>query len=92
MRAYSRAYLSGDGRGARALLSKRCKSRISAAAMNAATARAKQTYGNLPLTSFTVNALAGDLARVTYTFAVPALTQDSEPWVREGGSWHEDDC
>ena len=92
VRAYSRAFLTGRAREAHALLSKRCQARLSLDAMTTITAQARDTYGDLPVRTLHVDALAGDLARVTYTFAVPALTQTGEPWVREGGRWHEDDC
>jgi len=36
--------------------------------------------------------IAGDMARVTYTFDLAAINQDSEPWVRESGVWRQDDC
>ena len=29
---------------------------------------------------------------LTYTYDVVAINQTAEPWVREGGSWREDDC
>lgn len=90
--AYSVAYLSGDAGGAYSLLSMRCQARITQAQMTTATTAAKATYGQQPIKSLRVDALAGDLARVTYTYSVPAINQSKEPWVREGGQWREDDC
>lgn len=90
--AYSAAFLGGDGDAAYRLLSERCKARTSREAMGSMTASAKKTYGEQPIKTLTVDSLAGDLARVTYTYSVPALNQTKEPWVREAGQWHEDDC
>jgi hypothetical protein len=90
--AYSVSYLSGDGDAAFALLSSRCKARLSETEMRSVTAQAKAIYGQLPIQSYTVNDLSGDLARVTYTYSVAAIDQTKEPWVREGGRWLEDDC
>jgi hypothetical protein len=90
--AYSVAYLSGDGNGAFALLSSRCKARLSETQMGALTAAAKATYGQLPIETYTVDDLSGDLARVTYTYSAPDINQTKEPWVRESGKWLEDDC
>ncbi len=90
--AYSDAYLSGAGRAAWDLLSKRCQVRLSVEEMQSETATAKQLYGPVKITSFSVDELSGNLARVTYTYPVPALNQTSEPWVRESGQWREDDC
>jgi hypothetical protein len=49
-------------------------------------------YGTaLPIKTYDAN-ISGDLARVTYTYDVAEINQDSEPWVKESGAWHEDDC
>lgn len=92
VRSYSSAFLSGKGQTAYALLSKRCRERVTAAEFGAIAEQARSTYGDLPITSLTVDALAGGMARVTYSYAVPALKQTGEPWVLEGESWHQDDC
>lgn len=36
--------------------------------------------------------VTADRATVTYTYDVPALNQDGEPWVLEEGAWHNDQC
>jgi len=89
---YSGAFLTGDSPIAYGLLSARCKKRMSAAEFSDIVAGAKDMYGSaLPIKTFHAQ-ISGDLARVTYTYDVSAINQDSEPWVREGGHWHEDDC
>lgn len=90
--AYSNAYLSGNGVAAHALLSERCKERLGLEAMKGLTLAAKETYGVQPIASYKTDDLAGDLARVTYTYSVPVINQTKEPWVREDGAWHQDDC
>ncbi len=90
--AYSDAFLSGDSDGAYGILSERCQDRHTQDAFAVVVEAAAAFYGApLPLQSFEAE-VAGDLARVSYTYAVPALDQLSEPWVREGGEWKQDDC
>ena len=92
VQAYSDAFLTGDGKTAYGLLSQRCRKRATLDEFTGVVEAAKQTYGSaLPMKTFTAS-VSGDLARVTYTYAIKAIDQDSEPWVREGGRWHEDDC
>lgn len=89
--AYSDAYLTGD-MAAYELLSVRCKSRLPAEQFRSLITGAKSLYGTpLPLRSFKAE-ISGDLARVTYTFDDSSINQEAEPWTREGGEWHEDDC
>jgi hypothetical protein len=91
--AYSDAFLTGDSDAAFALLSTRCQERLGKPAFAAVVTQAGQAYGTaLAFETFGAE-VSGDLARVTYTYAEdPSINQDSEPWVREGGAWHEDDC
>lgn len=92
VQAYSDAYLTGKGEAAYALLSKRCQERMDRNQFVALVGQAKQMYGSaLPIQTFKAE-VSGDLARVTYTYSVSAINQDAEPWVRESGHWHEDDC
>ena len=92
VKKYSDAFLTGRSDEAYALFSERCQKRMSKAEFAGIVAQAKQTYGTaLPLKTFDAK-ISGDLARVTYTYDVAEINQDSEPWVREGGDWHEDDC
>ena len=92
VKKYSDAYLTGDATTAFNLLSARCQKRMSAAAFADIVRGARDMYGSaLPIKTFDAQ-ISGDLARVTYTYDVKAINQDSEPWVREDGKWHEDDC
>ncbi|XVV09853.1 hypothetical protein ACQP2X_34070 [Actinoplanes sp. CA-131856] len=92
VQAYSEAFLTGDGVKAYKLLSERCRKRTSQAEFTAIVDAAKQMYGSaLPLETYSAK-VSGDLARVTYTYMVKAINQESEPWTREAGSWHQDDC
>lgn len=91
VQAYSDAYLTGKP-SAYGMLSARCRVRMGRSHFAGMLAAAKNLYGNaLPMKSFSAK-ISGDMARVTYTYAVSAIDQTAEPWVREGGSWHEDDC
>ena len=60
--------------------------------MTSLVAEAKRLYGNARMTSLNVETLSAPLARATYRYDVPALDQQSEPWVNEGGQWKDDDC
>jgi hypothetical protein len=92
VQAYSDAYLTGDGPAAWALLSARCRDRTDRVGYVALVEQAGQMYGSaLELESFDAE-VSGDLARATYTYSVPAINQDREPWVRESGEWRTDDC
>ena len=92
VQAYSDAFLTGDSKTAYGLLSKRCRNRTTLNEFSVIVAAAKATYGSaLPLETFSAS-VSGDLARATYTYSIKAINQDTEPWVRENGSWHEDDC
>jgi hypothetical protein len=82
----------GSSGGAHALLSARCRKRMSPNAFSTLTSAAEKTYGSaLPIKSFDAQG-SGDLARVTYTYDLKAINQNAEPWVRENGKWKEDDC
>ncbi|MFF5077364.1 hypothetical protein ACFY36_09950 [Actinoplanes sp. NPDC000266] len=92
VQAYSDAFLTGDGVEAYKMLSERCRKRTSQAEFTAIVDAAKQMYGSaLPMETYSAQ-VSGDLARVTYTYTVKAINQESEPWTREAGAWHQDDC
>lgn len=89
---YSDAYLTGDANTAYALLSKRCQARTTEADFAALVSQAKGLYGTaLPMKTFKVD-LNDAQARVTYTYEMAAINQTDEPWVKESGDWHQDDC
>lgn len=93
VQAYSDAYLTGDAPTAYELLSERCRKRMSLTEFTELVTAAKQTYGSaLPFQTYSAAAVGGELARVTYTYSVPAINQEKEPWTREAGGWHQDDC
>ncbi|MGA5304609.1 hypothetical protein ACPCHT_32190 [Nucisporomicrobium flavum] len=92
VQAYSDAYLTGEAAVAYALLSQRCRRRMNSEEFSGLAAAAERTYGSaLPIRSFDAE-VAGNLARVTYTYDLKAINQDAEPWVKENGMWKEDDC
>lgn len=92
VRAYSKAYFAGNATAAYNLLSQRCASTISKAAFTTSITAGARAYGKQAIRVLTVDQLSGDLARVTYTYSVPALDQAAQPWTREGGAWHYDAC
>lgn len=92
VRAYSAAYFKPDPAAGYALLSARCQTRVSAAAYGTEVEGAVATYGHQQVQDVTVDQLSGDLARVSYTYTVPALDQSGQPWAREGGAWRYDAC
>lgn len=89
--AYSDGFLTGKPE-TYDLLSSRCQSRVSEQEFGNILEMASATYGGaLPFETFDAT-ISGDLARVSYTYSVPAINQESEPWVREDGAWKQDDC
>lgn len=93
VRAYSAAYFKPDGAAAYASLSKRCATKAGSAKVFAAVIdTAAKAYGKQEIQQLTIDQLAGDMARVSYTYAVPALNQSSQPWAREAGAWKFDGC
>lgn len=90
--AYSDAFLDAKPTVAYDLFSARCKDRVTLSEFTGMLTAAKQMYGKaMPLKTFDAQ-VSGDLARVSYTYDVPALNQTKEPWVREDGKWKQDDC
>jgi hypothetical protein len=91
VREYSAAFLSGKNE-AYEMLSQRCKERMPRAGFLQVVTAASQLYGPQDIVSLKVDQIAGDLGRVTSTYAKSELDQRSEPWVRENGAWRVDDC
>ncbi|WP_230860114.1 nuclear transport factor 2 family protein [Actinoplanes aureus] len=92
VQAYSDAFLSGDATTAYGLLSDRCRKRTSQEEFTGIVDAAKELYGSpLPFKSYSAT-ISGDLGRVTYTYSIKAINQEKEPWAREAGNWHQDDC
>lgn len=92
MRAYSQAFLAGDGNAAYELLSKRCQERNTRPEFVSLVQVAGKQYGPQEIRSFKVDQAAGELARVTYTYDRSELDQRGEPWVYESNAWRVDDC
>ncbi|SDO10379.1 nuclear transport factor 2 family protein [Lentzea jiangxiensis] len=92
VRAYSTAFLAGNGDVAYDLLSQRCKERNTRPNFVMLVQQAGKLYGPQEIRSLKVDQAAGDLARVTYTYDKAELDQRGEPWVRESGVWRIDDC
>jgi hypothetical protein len=70
----------------------RCAEQTSLSYFTGIVTAAKALYGaSLPIKDYDAE-VAGNLARVTYTYDVPALSQTREPWSREDGAWKLDDC
>ncbi len=92
VQGYSDAFLGAQPVEAYEYFSARCTDRVSLSYFTGIVIAAKDIHGE-PLTITTYDAeVAGDLARVTYTYDVPALSQMREPWSRENGVWKLDDC
>ncbi|MFE9957149.1 hypothetical protein [Micromonospora sp. NPDC005299] len=90
--AYSDAFLDAKPTVGYELFSARCKERVTLSEFTGMLTAAKQMYGKaMSIKTFEAQ-ISGDLARVTYTYDVPALNQNKEPWVREDGTWEQDDC
>jgi hypothetical protein len=92
VRAYSDAYFATDTAKAHGMMSARCQDKIPAEVYGPVVEASVKQYGVHDIKTFTVDQLSGDLARVTYTYAVPALDQKQQPWAREGGAWKYDGC
>jgi hypothetical protein len=91
VRSYTAAFLSGRGDAAANMLSARCNTAAMRGAIVTASANAAALYGQAKLVSVTPN-VDGDHATVTYRFDQPAIDQENQPWVFEGGSWRYDKC
>lgn len=88
---YSDLFLNGQGSQSYVMFSNRCFERTDRNQYIAASAQAKQMYGPMEMKSYDAE-ISGNMARVTYTYPVPALDQQQEPWVYEDGQWRQDDC
>ncbi len=92
VQGYSDAFLNAEPVEAYEYFSMRCAEQTSLSYFTGIVTAAKELYGaSLPIKDYDAE-VAGDLARVTYTYDVPALSQTREPWSREDGAWKLDDC
>ncbi|MET3988056.1 hypothetical protein [Streptomyces sp. PvR034] len=93
VRAYSSSYFKPDGPAVYAALSQRCTAKIGdPEPFNGVVETAAKTYGKQGITTLTIDDIAGNKAHVSYTYAVPKLSQSSQAWAREGGAWKYDGC
>jgi hypothetical protein len=92
VRAYSAAFFKPDPASGWALLSKGCKDTTSRTAYAAELTAAVKVYGHQQVKTVTVDQIAGGLARVSYTYSVPTLDQNRQPWALEDGAWKYDGC
>lgn len=93
VRAYSGFYFAGEGATAYKFLSKRCAAKAGDEGIFTSIVQASaKDYGLQEIKTLTVDQMAGDMARVSYTYAVPKLNQSSQPWTREAGAWKYDGC
>jgi hypothetical protein len=91
VRAYSAAYFKPDAAAAHRMLSARCAAKAQPAVYRALVEQT-ETLGRHEIRTLTVDQISGDMARVSYTYDVPKLSQQAQPWVREDGAWKHDAC
>jgi len=91
VRAYSAAFLGGDGAGAWALLSSRCQQKMAEIDYKATVAAAAVKYGSAALQSVTAT-VNGTQGSATYTYSDPTIDQHDQPWTFESGGWRWDAC
>lgn len=91
-RTYVKAFLTGDGATAYALLSKRCRDLQPLSEFAAISESAAEVYGEVDYTIESVT-VDGDRGTLDATYAVEALNQGGgSEWVLEGGEWRTDKC
>lgn len=91
-RTYVKAFLTGDGATAYALLSERCRKSEPLSEFASLAESAADIYGevNYKVNDVSVN---GGEGRVDATYAVDALNNGGGSlWVLEDGAWHLDKC
>ncbi|KUO13815.1 hypothetical protein [Streptomyces sp. DSM 15324] len=90
---YVNLYFGGDGEGAYAFLSKRCRAKAGSASFAATVEQAAKAYGpDHPATDVHAT-VSGDTGRVSYKVrGLPKLDQQGQPWTVEGGAWKYDAC
>lgn len=92
-RAYTKAFLTGDGATAYAMLSERCRGLYSEADFAAAAESAADLYGLVDYEVRDVKIDADGRATVDAEFPVEALNQGGgSEWIQESGSWRTDKC
>ena len=92
VRRYAETSFSGDAKGAYELLSDRCKEMVPFAEFRRETADSMRMYRGTKVINYTEGSREGSRAKISVTLSRPEINQDFEPWVRDPGGWHEDDC
>lgn len=92
VRRYAETSFSGDVQGAYALLSDRCRETVSLAEFRRETADSMRMYRGTKVISYTEESREGSRAKISVSLTRPEIDQDFEPWVRDTGGWHTDDC
>jgi hypothetical protein len=91
--AYSDAYFTTDTATAYAMLSKRCQAGVTADEYGQSIKATTQKFGTKhKVKTVTVDQMSGDMARVSYTYDVPLLSQKAQSWTREDAAWRWDAC
>ncbi|MGW2834422.1 hypothetical protein [Streptomyces sp. NPDC001286] len=90
---YVDLYFGGDGKGAYAFLSKRCRAKADPAVYAATVDKAAKGYGpDHPATDVHAT-VSGGKGRVSYKVqGLPKFDQEGQPWTLEGGDWKYDAC
>ena len=90
---YTDLYFGGEGKGAYAFLSKRCRAKADPAVFAATVEQAAKDYGpDHPATDVRAT-VSGDMGRVSYKVkGLPKFDQTGQPWTLEGGAWKYDAC
>ncbi|MFF4797366.1 hypothetical protein ACFY1U_03020 [Streptomyces sp. NPDC001351] len=90
---YTDLYFGGEGKGAYAFLSKRCRAKADPAVFEATVKQAAKDYGpDHPATDVQAT-VSGDMGHVSYKVkGLPKFDQTKQPWTLEGGDWKYNAC
>jgi hypothetical protein len=91
VKAYSDAFLTGQGVQAYDYLTDRCKNAIGLQQFLDLTTQAQAQYGLLPWLDYSER-VNGDEALVTYTYTKSELNQTAQKWVWDGSKWRYNAC
>ncbi|MCH8614341.1 hypothetical protein [Arsenicicoccus dermatophilus] len=92
VRAWSDAYLGGNGPAAHPMLSTRCRAVASVGTLTRqAQAVRREVAGPLVIRTLQTQ-VTGRVGWATYLYDVPSVNQIVEPWILEGSAWKRDVC
>jgi hypothetical protein len=90
---YTDLYFAGEGKGAYAFLSKRCRAKADPARYAATVEQAAKGYGSDHPATDVHATVSGDTGRVSYKVkGLPKFDQQRQPWTLEEGDWKYDAC